>query len=195
MTYAADCFEVNEWSQRNPANMMDMIMMVALSIRQPWSGIGNQVADYREHGVESRFVWGNKLKTLEHLEEHGNAIYYAAKGEYTDGRLMELFIEIPGIGLAKAGFIVQLWNGRVGCIDSHNLKRLSIPASVLVWNSKAKPLTKAMKINAYIDACKRRRSEWLWNTWCNLIAKKHPKHFADSAQVSRSHVTYLTGGV
>ena len=96
------------------------------------------------------------------------------------------------MGLAKAGFCCQLFAGRVGCIDVHNLRRLSIPESVLKFSKKLKPESQVKKIEAYVDACRQRRSVRLWNSWCELIAKKQPDKWKDGIQVSKVHLDYLT---
>ena len=193
--YKDDIKEINRYCQQGPDQLMDMIMMVSLSIRQHWSVVGTAMEDYRENGIDSRFLWGHKKRALLYLMEHIDYIYTDAmrvsRRERQDFELMNIFLEIPGIGLAKAGFIVQMFNGSVGCIDTHNARRLNIPASVLRYDSGCKWQVKEAKIIGYLRACKARRSEWLWNTWVNLIAKKYPKHFNGPDHVSRVHLEYL----
>jgi len=58
---------INEYAQQSPENLQDMVMMVVLSIQQPWYKVGEQMIDYRKLGSDSRFVWGNKLKTYRWL--------------------------------------------------------------------------------------------------------------------------------
>lgn len=189
--------KINAYAQKSPKNMQDMVMMVALSIQQPWHSIGTQMRDYRKLGMDSRFVWGNKGKTLQFLIENRDEIYREAmdalslRGKERDYALMQAFLKIDGMGLAKAGFCCQLFAGCVGCIDVHNLRRLDIPESVLSFSKKAKPETQAKKVQAYVDACYKRRCSWLWNSWCNLIAKKEPTRWVDGDHVSAVHFEYL----
>jgi len=183
--------KINAYAQTSADNLQDLVMMVVLSIQQPWHAVGDQMRDYKALGAESRFVWGNKRKTFEWLQEHKEALYRDAIDAKNDTELMEAFLQVPGLGLAKAGFCCQLFAGRVGCIDVHNLRRLNIAPSVLVFDKKTKPETQRKKIEAYISACKSRRTSWLWDTWCNLIAKKDPKRWVDSDHVSAVHYEYL----
>ena len=97
---------------------------------------------------------------------------------------MHVFLRVEGLGLAKAGFCCQLFAGCVGCIDVHNLRRLSIPVTVLKLNKNASDVTKQKRIETYVDACSQRRCRWLWNSWCNLIAKKQPERWRDGEHVS-----------
>jgi len=191
--------KINKFAQKSPENLKLMVMMVALSIQQPWSAIGGQMKDYRVLGAKSRFVWGNKANTLAWLDDgveglHSDAMAVMAqyKGRQLDIKLMEVFIQVDGMGLAKAGFCCQLFAGRVGCIDVHNLRRYSIPESVLKFDKNLKPESQVKKIEAYVDACRQRRSVRLWNSWCELIAKKQPNKWKDGIQVSKVHLDYLT---
>ena len=183
--------KINEHCQQSADNNADMVMMVVLSIQQPWHAVGDQMRDYKALGADSRFVWGNKRKTFDWLQEHKEALYRDAMDAKTDSELMQAFLQVPGLGLAKAGFCCQLFAGRVGCIDVHNLRRLNISASVLSLDKKATTETKRKKIDAYISACKSRRTSWLWDSWCKLIAKKDPKRWANGDHVSAVHYEYL----
>jgi len=183
--------KINEHCQQSPDNNADMVMMVVLSIQQPWHAVGVQMRDYKALGADSRFVWGNKRKTFDWLQEHKQQLYRDAMDAKTDSELMQAFLQVPGLGLAKAGFCCQLFAGRVGCIDVHNLRRLNIASSVLTLNKSATDETKRKKIDAYISACKARRTSWLWDSWCKLIAKKDPKRWVDGDHVSAVHYDYL----
>lgn len=183
--------KINAYAQTSAQNNADMVMMVVLSIQQPWHAVGTQMRDYREHGANSRFVWGNKRKTYDWLQEHKEMLYRDAMDAKNDFELMQAFLHVPGLGLAKAGFCCQLFAGRVGCIDVHNLRRLNIAPSVLLFDKKTKPETQRKKIDAYINACKSRRTSWLWDSWCKLIASKDPKRWANGEHVSAVHYEYL----
>lgn len=183
--------KINEHCQQSADNNADMVMMVVLSIQQPWHAVGDQMRDYKALGADSRFVWGNKRKTFDWLQEHKETLYRDAMDAKTDSELMQAFLQVPGLGLAKAGFCCQLFAGRVGCIDVHNLRRLNIAPSVLSLDKKCQPATQRKKIDAYISACKSRRTSWLWDSWCKLIAKKDPKRWANGDHVSAVHYEYL----
>lgn len=183
--------KINEHCQASADNNADMVMMVVLSIQQPWHAVGDQMRDYKALGGDSRFVWGNKRKTYDWLQDNKNTLYRDAMDADNDAELMLAFLQVPGLGLAKAGFCCQLFAGRVGCIDVHNLRRLNIAPSVLNLDKKTKPDTQRRKIDAYVQACKQRRTSWLWDSWCKLIAKKDPKRWIDGDHVSAVHYEYL----
>ena len=189
---------INAYAQASPKNLKHVVMMVALSIQQRWDTVGDQMQDYKANGVDSRFVWGNKIKTLVWLDDNIDTLYEVvmsaiseSKGRKLEIKLMEAFTRVDGLGLAKAGFCCQLVAGRVGCIDVHNLKRLDIPETALKLPNKISDKTRTKKIVDYLDICKPHGCAWLWNTWCQLIADKYPEKWADVDHVSSAHYDFL----
>ena len=190
---------INKFSQSSPERFKLMIIMVVLSILQPWSQVGNQLYDWRLKGIRSRILWDNKKDAAKYLNRNIDKVYAQAmmalrfRGRNRSIELMKVFLTIPGIGLAKAGFCCQLFAGCVGCIDRHNIRRLRLPPNILTFNKKAAATTRQKRIEAYVDACQKRGCKWLWNSWCKLIAKKYPDKFPNAEAVSFVHLGYLIG--
>ena len=189
---------INRYAQKSWRNMVRMIMMAVLSIQQPWHSVGTQMYDYRDKGSGSRFVWGNKRKALLWLTVNGEQLYYEAleclefSGKKRSLALMNVFLQVPGLGLAKTEISRQLYAETVKYIKVQNQSRLNISEKVLDFNKLAMDKTKQKKVEAYVDACAERRWRWLWNTWCSLIAKKQPERWRDGDHVSLVHLEYLT---
>ena len=195
MSYAKHNHIINEYAQRSACNMVDTLAMVQLSIQQTWYGVGDQMADWREHGIHSKFVWGGKAEALAYALENKYSLYAEAM-EFKDdpAALMAVFLQVPNLGLVKAGFMCQLFSGGVGCLDLHNLRNYNVPKGLTTYNKGATAKTRTRKISEYVTWCAKRRSEFLWNRWCTMVAEKYPNRFADAEHVSASHVEYLLGG-
>ena len=192
--------KINRYAQKSPDNLKHVIMMVVLSIKMPWYQVGNQMQDYMKKGMRSRFVWGNKKKTLRYLNSNSVALYDESmaalkqcKGSKLDIRLMDIFLKVDGLGLAKAGFVCQLFAGRVGCIDTHNQRRLKGGEAIgnLSVTGKEQLPKRLAEIELYVNFCKKRRCSWLWDSWCNLIWVQNPKRFKSAKEVSEVHYSYL----
>jgi|TARA_Y100000022_G_C13057737_1_gene287395 hypothetical protein len=190
---------VQNYSKLSSSNLADVILMVVLSIQQPWYAVGNQLKDVKLNGINSRFIWGYKAKTYKSLMSRKEFIYsqYLAvlnSNKSDDDKalsLMNVFLQIDGLGMAKAGFVCQLSAGLVGCIDIHNLRMYSIPMKDLKLSKSVK--SKAIKnrrVMNYISICHDIGTEKLWNTWCNTLATKS-KRFEDGFHVSQVHYSYL----
>lgn len=201
--YLTHATEVQKFSKISSSNLADVILMVVLSIQQPWYAVGNQLKDVKVNGINSRFIWGNKAKTYKSLMSRKEFIYsqYLAvlnSNKSDDDKalsLMNVFLQIDGLGMAKAGFVCQLSAGLVGCIDIHNLRMYSIPLKDLKLSKSIK--SKAIKnrrVMNYISICHDIGTEKLWNTWCNTIATKS-KRFEDGFHVSQVHYSYLQDAV
>jgi len=194
---------VQDYSRLSSDNLADVVLMVVLSIQQPWFAVGDQLKDVKLNGIDSRFIWGNKAKTYKSLMSRKEFIYsqYLAvlnSNKSDDDRalsLMNVFLQIDGLGMAKAGFACQLTAGLVGCIDIHNLRMYNIPIKDLKLSKSLKSKDiKNRRVMNYISICHDIGTEKLWNTWCNTLATKS-KRFEDGFHVSQVHYSYLQDAV
>ena len=194
---------VQDYSRLSSDNLSDVILMVVLSIQQPWYAVGDQLKDAKRWGIGSKFIWGNKIKTYNFLMSRKDFIYsqYLAvlnSSKSDDDKalsLMNVFLQIDGLGLAKAGFVCQLTAGLVGCIDVHNIRMYNIPKKDLAFSKSIKSKTlRDKKISNYISVCHTIGTENLWDTWCCSLATK-TKRFEDGFHVSKVHYDFLQSAV
>ena len=137
-------------------NMADVTLMVVLSIQQNWLSVGDQLADVRQNKADSRFLWGNKGKTYAYLAANKHRMYDEAmtviNSSLCDGdkaeALMDIFLQVDGLGLPKAGFMCQLMAGLVGCMDSHNIKMYGIDPKSLSIAKKPKTQKKVLTLTS-----------------------------------------------
>jgi len=201
--YTEDAINCQQYAQKSHDNMVDVALMVSLSIQQNWLSVGDQLADVNRCGIESKFLWGNKRKTYEYLQDNSYKLYTDAMAVINSGdsdrdkarALMAVFLRVDGLGIPKAGFMCQLMAGLVGCMDVHNIRlyRLDIKDLSLSKNPKTSKGIDAnnKKVWAYIDVCHRIGTETLWDNWCNFLATTS-KRWIDGAHVSAVHYSYLT---
>ena len=198
--------KINSYAQRNANNLADVIIMVSLSIQQRWSRVGDMLSNVRLNKDNSLFLWGNKKETYKYITSqkhfiHGSMLAVINSTNLTDHAksisLMKIFLKIPGLNLAKAGFVCQLSAGLVGCMDIHNIKTYGVAAKSLEYNKNCTTSrgldNNRKKLIKYINLCHDYGTENLWNSWCSMIATKYPKTFVDNNHVSELHYTYLTG--
>ena len=194
---------VQDYSRLSSDNLSDVILMGVLSIQQPWYAVGDQLKDVKRWGIGSKFIWGNKIKTYNFLMSRKDFIYsqYLAvlnSSKSDDDKalsLMNVFLQIDGLGLAKAGFVCQLTAGLVGCIDVHNIRMYNIPKKDLAFSKSIKSKTlRDKKISNYISVCHTIGTENLWDTWCCSLATK-TKRFEDGFHVSKVHYDFLQSAV
>jgi len=206
---------INEYMQSSAENMIDGIMFVVLSVKTPFHTMHKQMEDYRANGKDSKYVWGFKRQTYDYLQENGQDLYdelmdlrtrtewagqkFPGRSIWThrDRQMMLVLTDVPGLGLAKAGFVMQMMFGRVGCIDVHNLNRLrSVSKKDITFTKIAKDPTKLEKITNYVNICKGSNStQKLWDQWCDQLVHKQCNRgrFESGADVSLYHARALLG--
>ena len=206
---------INEYMQANAQQMIDGIMFVVLSVKTPFHTMAKQMQDYRDKGVDSKYVWGFKRQTYDYLQEHGQDLYdelmdlstrtkfgdLKFKGReiwcHRDRQMMLVLTDVPGLGVVKAGFVMQMMFGRVGCIDVHNLRRFyKVSEKDVQFVKTATDNTKRVKIDNYVNICRGNRStQKLWDQWCEQLTDKkcNKSKFSSGDEVSAFHVQALVG--
>jgi len=200
---------INEYMQLNPIGMQDGIMFVVLSIKTPFHTMKTQMLDYKQKGLDSKYVWGFKKDTLNYLLNHSAELYddlmelwltpkkeLGGTADTKDAAMMMRLMEVPGLGMVKAGFVMQMMFGRVGCMDVHNTRRFYKVDSkdVQISAGVRKDSTKFRKIIGYVQLCKGNRStSKLWDSWCEQLVYKpcNRGRFADGNAVSQFHLQAL----
>ena len=187
---------IAKFSKESPDNLKWTKGLALTSIRQDFWLLRSQLLDLKEYGVESKYLFGSKKAGWEYIINNKQNLYdkiYSNKISLAE-KLLEV-ASIPNIGLAKAGFILQLTLGKVGCLDVHNLNRFGIPSTVFRLN-KVKYSTALRKAEYYIKTCEDLGgSEYLWNSWCEFVAEKYPWKYKNANQVSRLHVDHIFSAV
>ncbi len=150
---------------------------------------------YASGALDSSAFFGFKLDGLDYVERNAETMRaeceYLARcesGEALDTKLIDVFARIPGIGLAKAGFLAQLLYGRVGCLDSHHLVRFGLSAHGFRSLNECKTrATRERKIRHYVAvAAQCGTAETLWNSWCEYVGKA--QGYGSTETVSAMHL-------
>ena len=176
---------VREYAMKSPANLERVIAFVSSSIRERTDRLPKYMTEYRQVGAKSSWIWGNKHATIGYTKKHRKMLYtnmmriIKAKKKDMALDLIMLFLEIPGFGLPKAGFCVQLVAGKAGCLDVHNIRkylpdedaRKGTPSWLQTSGNSID--TKRKKAIKYLNLCNDiGGARFLWNQWCNHIASE-----------------------
>lgn len=169
-----------------PEDLLDVISFVLLTIRVPFSRVKSQCLDVKSLGESSSSLWGFKRQGFLYAKENLDTMYKQIVDDRcsTVGALRTL-LRVPGLGLAKAGFVGQCLGYPVCCVDTHNLKRLGLDPGILKYSSK-KP---EPSIELYLETTMSiGASEWWWNSWCEYVANNRVNKTLPTAdRVSRYH--------
>jgi hypothetical protein len=200
--YNTDNKFVNDFCQDSAKNLAHCHAEVQVTIQMNTEALDGIATDFKKNGINiAVFNWGQKKKAVEHF--NANMHYYynnmmsilaSKKGDVPD-RILQLFLEVEGLGLAKASFLAQLATGHkaFACLDSNNLIWHKIDPKVTGYNKKLKSdIIKAEKRRQYFAVVKKLGGgEKLWNDWCVGVADKSKK-FKSGVQVSFKHRHWFT---
>ncbi len=185
---------------RSGSDGFERICTFALcTIRTP---LRQAVADYLlvRQGKPARSIFGSKHNGLAYLKQHAGELWERCEFAY-DGLndddaadlLVSIVSEIPSIGPAKAGFIVQMAYGLSGCIDTHNLARFGLPPRTFRGREAKyiRPRVRAVQRDYNVFCRKAGGSAAIWDGWCNYVAERDPVNYASAERVSELHLVPL----
>jgi hypothetical protein len=180
---------ISQFARQSPTNFRKVATFVLCTIRMPLLDAADDTPKAWA-GEPCRSMFGHKHGAFAYLERHGDDLWYELEYLYTLGAsenaMLRVISQVPGIGLAKGGFILQLCYGVSGCLDSHNLERFQIKES-----RYKKKLAKG-RLEEYNDLCARLGGPaYLWDTWCEYLAARDGRYLS-AREVSRLHLTPTT---
>lgn len=197
--YQRDCTEIVQHALQSPDGLYDVIEFTLCTINMPLSRVIEQRKSIKLHGIMSKWVSSTKAQGINYAQEHKVELHTlmlnireTAGCDTIDGAqaVVDLFMRIPSIGMVKAGFIGQMLGFQVACLDRHNVRALGLSESALRINKKASQEVRLKKIREYVKLCRRKGSEYWWDTWCNFVADRGGmnKSLPTGDAVSRYHV-------
>lgn len=197
--FARDQREIELWASMSAERTRDVGTFVLLTIRQQFSGVGRMMERVRRGEVAP--LWGFKLDGYRYLTAKRDYLHKRVadcrRGRIWVEDLLRDYLAVPGLGLVKAGFAVQLLVGEAGCFDMHNLDRFGLNSTDFNIPTRTDPDAQLREINAavewYVQLCEDYGgSEMLWDGWCHWVAEQY-RTYEDAEDVSRRHVTYIKG--
>jgi hypothetical protein len=191
-------------ASNRPAGFTAICKFALCTIRMP---LHSAVADCHlllRGETNVRSIFGTKHRGLSWLDANGADLWedcertYDQCGRDGEDTLVELCMGIPGIGPAKAGFIVQMAYGLSGCIDTHNLTRFGLTDRTFRCDAsggqKVSPNRRRKLIARYNQFCySTGGTAFLWDSWCAYVAERDPVNYRDADYVSALHLAPIGG--
>jgi thermostable 8-oxoguanine DNA glycosylase len=176
----------------SPNRFFRSVSFVLATIQQRFDTVAMIVERLETEGSQSRFLFGSKREGYEFASENRRVLLKQAqgfvKGKMSLEALILEFMEIPGLGLAKASFLAQIVVGDGACLDRHNLRFLGLPESFVKAPKTLQPASLFRKVEAYNETWRKHGNSALWwNQWCDHVASIYPKSFRNGAAVSALH--------
>jgi hypothetical protein len=164
------------------------VMFAILSARVQFPRVPDQCEELAKVGAKAKCLWGHKYGAYVYLEEHGAALWHGVCNERDSEQALYLLTRIPGLGIVKAAFILQMLGHDIACLDVRNIIRDSRDPRAYRSDAreKASPAWRK-KIARYVETT-RGKAEHYWDTWCEEVAKDYG---STAEHISRDHVNAI----
>jgi hypothetical protein len=200
--FATHASAISNYGRASPEAFARVLMFVVLTIRQPLYRTPSDMAKVDQQGLTARSVlFGFKKDAYKAIERDAERHWNFCEQVFENATLsnqqqaacmIEHLAELPGLGVVKAGFVVQLIYGLAGCLDSHNLARYNIKPTTFSNYKQRSPSARRKLCERYVKTVYDLGGpEELWDTWCGYIATKQPKNYRDAYHVSAIHCEAL----
>jgi hypothetical protein len=196
--YNRDCIEIVEHARASPQGFYDVLEFTLCTINMPLSRVIPQREDIKVNGLESKWLSSTKASGIYYGQTQKDVLHdvtFNIKAKYGSGlagsyRAVNHLIQIPSIGMVKAGFIAQMCGFNVACLDRHNVREFGLNERMLTLSKSLKPALKLKKCKTYTQLCQKKGAEFYWDYWCNFVADRGGmnKTLDTGDKVSRYHV-------
>ena len=200
MSYKEYQPKIAELASGSEAGYNATILFAIVSARVHFYDMPSAMEDIKKKGDQSRYLYGCKGTGFAYLTDdipfqNDKVKKWQSDPDYFASHALAHYLHYPGLGLIKAGFVVQMVLGKIGCLDTHNMERFGISQRTI----QSRSFYSWVATERYILACRKAGTpEYLWDSWCTLIAEKYPSHFDSTEEVSKSHWdvinNYANGG-
>jgi hypothetical protein len=201
--YIKDLMCVVEYAQKDSDCLFDVVVRVHGTIQRNTNQLTNIFSQYNENGFikDDAFSW--RMDYINHFGEKRQYYYdnmmkilrsKKAKTVIAD-KVLELFLQADGLGLAKASFAGLLATGmdEFSCLDSNLLKWNNLDRKITDYNKKCKDKQKLKERRQNYFDCVQQTGGGHFNyiKWCDKIGEGS-KQFIDGRDVSRHHPIWFT---
>jgi hypothetical protein len=193
--YDRDALAIAAHAKASAEGLMDVIEFTLCTIQQPLQQVLRQRRDIAERGAESPYLFSSKRAGWVWAQDNKGYLWRVMldilKREDSADRkadLIQHFMQVPGLGMVKAAFVVQMIGGGTACLDTHNLNALGMTQAQVKIGPKLKAETARRKVLDYVKLCDETggAAHW-WNRWCDYVAGRRGSPLKTGDEVSAYH--------
>ena len=119
--------KIGRLCRKDPLIVKRYCILTLLSIQRHFYHMPSMLDEVDKSGARAKCLRGFKKKGYQYIEKNYIKLHSVIfSKELTDAEKIVELLAIPNIGIVKAGFILQLCIGRVGCLDTHTLDKFGI---------------------------------------------------------------------
>lgn len=183
---------LNAGIRHDPDIFCKAVTFAVLSIRQQFLTAVQSLKEFS--GVTDRHLWGYKRGSYDYLRQNKVALWRDACSSLASDDGLRILTAIPGLGIVKAAFVLQMMGHDIGCLDSRNINRLNLNPRQYRSDGEGRKNSPAFKrkIAEYVSETQG-LAEKLWNDWCCDLAKNTLG--VSGEEISAMHLAIVQGRV
>lgn len=165
------------------------VMFAILSARVQFPRVPLQCAELAKQKHKARCLWGWKADAYAYLTANAPQLWRDTLAAPSTEEALFVLTRIPGLGIVKAAFVLQMLGHDVACLDVRNIQREGRHPRAYRSDGQIGKSSAAFrrKIARYVADTAGRAQE-LWDTWCIEVAKD----YGDTAmRISEAHLTSI----
>ena len=168
----------------SPTGLARAAVFVLGTIRQPFKQACPRIV---ARGPDASQIGAIRLRAREFVRRAPQHFARLEECRSPTAALEYLAGNVPGLALPKAGFLVQMLRGDVGCLDTVNVALYRVDLSRFDRYKARNAYGRARALLAYVKLCdKLGGAEYLWDQWCEHVGSRDGWKGAE--HVSRTHV-------
>lgn len=171
--YAEHVPIIAAYMRETPAGFMRGCLFAILSIRQPIRRVPAMLAQIDDGDLASLF--GFKAAAYAYLMERAGDLHRDVLAAVTTAEALDILTRVPGLGVVKAAFVLQLMGFDVACLDGRNVKREGRKPRAFRSDGARKrtcPRAWQRKIALYLGETEG-KAERYWDDWCAGVAAEY----------------------
>lgn len=162
------------------------IMFAVLSARVPFVRVPEMLKDVDIKGKFSEYLWGWKRDAYRFVERHKLTLWNETCASRDMENALVILTRVPGLGLVKAGFVLQMLGHDIACLDTRNIQREGRNPRAYRSDGEKRKNTAAFrrKITRYVRDVGGKARPY-WDDWCIEVAGIYDM---TPEQVSETHM-------
>lgn len=187
--YKTDVPQINAAMRADYPTFCRGVMFSILSARVQFPRVPEQCKELKQRGRDAACLWGWKFDAYVYLREHGPKIWLDTCHARTSEDGLWILTRIPGLGVVKAAFVLQMLGHDIACLDVRNIEREGCNPRAYRSDGEARKGKEAFKrkIARYVADTSGRARE-LWDQWCTDVAADYG---STPKRISALHLTSI----
>lgn len=178
---------INAAMRTSPDVFARGVMFAILSARVQFGRVPAAVKELDARGAQASCLWGFKRGAYDYLQTHKQELWLSVCAEPDTTNALALLTAIPGLGIVKGAFVLQMLGHDVACLDVRNVQREGLKPRE--WRTDGKKTGRGYlkKVSRYVAQTSGRARE-LWDTWC---AEVGPDYGMTALECSALHLRLI----